>query len=302
MRPLKQSEAPGWKNNPSGRPYGLPYFIGNKVSVTFGRLEPSFWYEHSFNRVRLLFALGRPYGSIEITTPGNYRYPAQCLGPDELWIIPPKLETTLDWVRRAELVVLYVNVPGYNMDREPLSSDVIIRDLRSLGRRDPLICQLGQMFLALCRQSHPPEPEFVEGLGIELACRTLRACHSSDEVAPPPRAGLPVDLVSQLTEYVDGHLSERILVTHLAGHAGLSPDHFARRFKITTEMSPRQFVLTRRVEKVRELLRTGRYNVTEAGREVGFHDLSHLNRCFRSIYGCSPKKALNSVLASDSPL
>ena len=108
-------------------------------------------------------------------------------------------------------------------------------------------------------------------------------------------------MVSQLTEYVDGHLSERILVTDLAGHAGLSPDHFARRFKITTEMSPREFVLTRKVEKVRELLRTGRYNVTEAGREVGFHDLSHLNRCFRNLYGCSPKKALNSVLASDSP-
>ena len=301
MRPLKQSEEPGWKNNPSGRPYGLPYFIGDRVSVTFGLLEPSYWYEHSFNRVRLLYPLSHACGSIEITTPGSCRWPAECLSPDELCIIPPKLETTLNWARRAELVVLYVNVPGY-MDRQPISSDVIIRDLRSLERRDPLICQLTQMFLALCRQSHPPEPQFVEGLGIELACRTLRACHSSDEVAPPPRAGLPVDLVSQLTEYVDGHLSEPILVTHLAGHVGLSPDHFARRFKITTAVGPKQFVLKRRVEKVHELLRSGKFNVSEAGREVGFHDLSHLNRCFRNVFGCSPRTVLKTGLPADSSL
>ena len=301
MRPLKKSEEPGWKNNPSGRTYGLPYFIGDRVSVTFGRLEPSYWYEHSFNRVRLLYPLSHACGSIEITTPGSYRWPAECLSPDELCIIPPKLETTLNWARRAELVVLYVNVPGY-MDREPISSDVIIRDLRSLERRDPLICQLTQMFLALCRQSHPPEPQFVEGLGIELACRTLRACHSSDKVAPPPRAGLPVDLVSQLTEYVDGHLSEEILVTHLAGHVGLSPDHFARRFKITTAMGPKQFVLKRRVEKVHELLRSGKFNVSEAAREVGFHDLSHLNRCFRNVFGCSPRTVLKTGLPADSSL
>jgi AraC family transcriptional regulator len=158
------------------------------------------------------------------------------------------------------------------------------------------------MFLALCRQSHPPEPQFVEGLGIELACRTLRACHSSDEGAPPPRAGLPVDLVSQLTEYVDGHLSEQILVTHLAGHVGLSPDHFARRFKITTAMGPKQFVIKRRVEKVHELLRSGKFNVSEAGREVGFHDLSHLNRCFRNVFGCSPGTVLKTGLPADSSL
>ncbi len=59
------------------------------------------------------------------------------------------------------------------------------------------------------------------------------------------------------------------------------------------------FVLKRRMERVHELLGTGKFNVTEAGREAGFHDLSHLNRCFRKVFGCSPKAVLKTALASD---
>ena len=46
---------------------------------------------------------------------------------------------------------------------------------------------------------------------------------------------------------------------------------------------------------VGELLESGKYNVAEAAREVGFNDLSHLNRCFRKILGWSPKTALKAA-------
>src|ERR1039457_1027415 len=153
MPEIKQSEPTGWEHNLSGQPYGLPYFIGEKVSVTFGRLRPSYWYEHSFNQVRLVFTFNNPLGLIEITRPGMYREPSRCLGPHAFWMIPPRLETTLDWTRRAELVVLYVDVPGF-VEGEPSPSDIIIKDFRPLARRDPFLFQLAQMFLTLCCQSH----------------------------------------------------------------------------------------------------------------------------------------------------
>ena len=296
---MKRSDPIGWESNPSGQPYGLPFFHGEKVSVTFGLLGSSYWYEHSSNRTRLIFTFNNSLGRLEATSPLAARDPLWYMGPHEFCIIPPQLETTLDWVRRAELVVLYVKEPIFG-NPDPLPHDLLVDDFRPLARRDLCLSHLAQMFLSLCRQSARPEPDFVEGIGIALASRTVAQYFSPSEPSRKSRSGLPLDTVNQLTEYVDAHLGDPTLVKDMAGKAGLSPDHFARRFKITAEMSPKQHVLKRRVEKVGELLRTGRFNVTEAAREVGFHDLSHLNRCFRNYYGYSPKTVLNTGLPTDT--
>ena len=219
--------------------------------------------------------------------------------PHHFCIIPPRLETTLDWLRRAELLVLYLKEPLFG-PVEPFPDDLFVEDFRPLARRDLYLSHLAQMFLNLCRQSAPPAPAFVEGLGMALGSRTIAQCFFPSEPDPKSRSGLPLATVNQLTEYIDAHLSDKISTKDLAGRVGLSPDHFTRRFKITAETGPKQHVLRRRAEKVKELLRSGKYNVTEAAREAGFHDLSHLNRCFRHFFGCSPKTVVNTSLTPDS--
>jgi AraC-like DNA-binding protein len=296
---MKQSEPKGWENNPSGRPYGLSFFPGEKVDVSFGQLDRSYWYEHSSKRVRIVFTFNNVLGLMETTYGNVMGDPSWCLEPNQFCIIPPRLETTLDWLRRAELVVLYLDSPLFG-DNDPFPHQLIVDDFQALARCDRCLSQLAHLFLTLCRQSDPPERDFVEGIGIALASRTLAQYFSPGESSPKVRSGLPIDVVDNVTRYIDAHLGEPILAGDLAALAGLSSDHFARRFKIATEMSPKQFVLKRRVEKVADLLRSGKYNVSEAAREVGFHDLSHLNRCFRDFFGYSPKTVIKTALASGS--
>lgn len=44
-----------------------------------------------------------------------------------------------------------------------------------------------------------------------------------------------------------------------------------------------------RMERVKELLETGHYNVTEAAREVGFSNRGHFAASFRKKFGVNPK-------------
>ena len=280
-----------------GQPVGPAYFHGEKVSVSFGRLEPNYWDLPRDRRTRLVFTFSDALARIESNWDGINSDAPCILGPHQLCIIPPELEATLDWGLRSELVVLYVESAAFQ-EGVSLPGTLISKDFRPLARRDPLLAQLAQIFLTLWRQSVPPEPEFVEGIGLALASRTLAQCCSLGESNPSARSGLPRDTVNEIINYIDAHLGDAILVEDLARLAGLSPDHFARRFKITVGMGPKQFVLRRRMEKVRELLGTGRYNVTEAGRAVGFHDPSHLNRCFRNMLGCSPMTVRKAALPS----
>src|SRR5580658_7286885 len=102
MPKMKRSEPMGWENNPSGRPYGLSFFPGDKVDVSFGRLDRSYWYEHSSHRVRIVFTFNNALGLMETTYGSVMRDPSWYLEPYQFCIIPPGLQTTLDWVRRGE--------------------------------------------------------------------------------------------------------------------------------------------------------------------------------------------------------
>ena len=42
------------------------------------------------------------------------------------------------------------------------------------------------------------------------------------------------------------------------------------------------------MERAAELLRSGRYNVTEAATEVGYASLSHFSKAFCETIGCCP--------------
>ena len=295
-----QSEPTGWDSlppEPSDPPFGLPFFHGEKVSVSFGRPEPGRWGMPHSDRVRLVFSLNQSWGLIETNWGGVEIGPSWLLEPHRLCMISPELEVTVHSMRKTELVVLYLESTAFGKCGQ-LPWDFSGRDLRLLARRDPSLARLAQIFLTLCRQPARPEPEFVEGIGTALASQAMAHYFSPEESSPKVRSGLPLDTIDQITNYVDAHPSEAILASDLARQVGLSPDHFARRFKTTTGTSPKQFVLGRRMEKVEELLRTGKYNVTEAGREVGFHDPSHLNRCFRKRFGYPPIEVRKGALAS----
>ena len=47
-------------------------------------------------------------------------------------------------------------------------------------------------------------------------------------------------------------------------------------------------VYGKRLERAAELLRSGKFNVTETALEVGYSSLSHFSHAFHETYGCCP--------------
>lgn len=69
---------------------------------------------------------------------------------------------------------------------------------------------------------------------------------------------------------------------------GCSPFHLSRIFSREVGLTIPQFLRNVRMERAAELLRTGRYNVTEAATEVGYASLSHFSKAFCETIGCCP--------------
>lgn len=96
-------------------------------------------------------------------------------------------------------------------------------------------------------------------------------------------------LVEQVSDYIDGHLTESLSVELLAAQIHMSKYYFLRKFKEITGVTVHSFVISKRLIRACELLRQGK-SVLEACRMTGFQDYSSFLRNFREAFGVPPGK------------
>ncbi len=77
-------------------------------------------------------------------------------------------------------------------------------------------------------------------------------------------------------------------VGRLARVSGVSQAHFARSFKEAFGVPPHRYLLTRRIERARSLLRDTDLAITEIALRTGWKSLGTFGRTFRDVTGESP--------------
>lgn len=90
-------------------------------------------------------------------------------------------------------------------------------------------------------------------------------------------------------------------VLALAREAHASTAHFARSFKRTFGEPPHRYMLERRIERAKELLRGTNLTVTEVSVEVGFRSLGSFSAVFRRLVGEPPSSYARRWRAATAP-
>jgi AraC family transcriptional regulator len=74
----------------------------------------------------------------------------------------------------------------------------------------------------------------------------------------------------------------------LGEEVGCSPFYLSRTFSQQLGMTIPQYLRQVRMEQAAELLKSGKFNVTEAAVQVGYSSLSHFSQAFCDVMGCCP--------------
>ena len=93
--------------------------------------------------------------------------------------------------------------------------------------------------------------------------------------------------VAAARERIDDAPATAFTLSELAADAGLSRYQFLRAFTRLTGLPPHAYLLQRRVQRARQLVRGG-LPLAEAAAASGFADQSHMTRCFVRSYGLTP--------------
>jgi AraC-like DNA-binding protein len=94
--------------------------------------------------------------------------------------------------------------------------------------------------------------------------------------------------VERVKEILARDLANPPTLEMLGQEVGCSPFYLSRIFSREVGLTIPQYLRNIRMERAAELLRTGRYNVTEAAIEVGYSSLSHFSKAFCETIGCCP--------------
>jgi AraC family transcriptional regulator len=126
----------------------------------------------------------------------------------------------------------------------------------------------------------------VESLGTAMCIRLAR--HFIGHPRLPTSGGLSPERLQRVRDYVEAHLDEDLSLTVLADIACLTPSHFSRSFKQATGVGPHRYVIQRRIECSKRLLRQTGRPLALIAQETGFADQSHLSHMFHREMGVTP--------------
>jgi len=129
---------------------------------------------------------------------------------------------------------------------------------------------------------------FIDHVGLALCAHISVSYGDAREVSPMRSGGLAPWQLSRAKEMIDAEIGGNIQIAALARACRLSPSYFARAFKLSTGMAPYQWMMLRRIEKAKDLMRFGSLHLDTIAISCGFVDQSHFTRTFSKAVGVSP--------------
>ena len=125
--------------------------------------------------------------------------------------------------------------------------------------------------------------------GEALTLALLHHLNGLDLAARSPRPGALGRRLDLVREYIEANLARPLRLAELAALAGVGVRRFGAIFAAETGWSPHRFVLYRRVERAKELMRDPDLTLAQIAHAVGFADPTQFSRVFRQHTGEAPR-------------
>jgi len=113
------------------------------------------------------------------------------------------------------------------------------------------------------------------------------------------KGGLGSARLRTIKELVRAKIEDDLSLDEMAQSVGLSTAHFARMFRKSTSETPHQFVLRRRIERAKAMLRAPDARILDVAVACGFKTQQHFAQVFRDVCRVSPTVYRQDFLDSE---
>jgi len=101
--------------------------------------------------------------------------------------------------------------------------------------------------------------------------------------------------IARAIERLHQDFDQQLRIDSIARELGMSVSGFHHHFKAVTAMSPLQFQKRLRLQEARRLMLGEGLDATSVAYRVGYHDASHFNREYKSLFGLPPMQDMERL-------
>jgi AraC family transcriptional regulator len=214
--------------------------------------------------------------------------------PGASWVMPAGARLSWQWEDPSEVLCLWLGRQRCERLLREGASGASVTLAPRFPSADPV---LEHLVLALHIGARMGQP--LGGLWRDALFAAVVAHLAGERLSPDnpatARGGLAAWRLRRINEYIEENLTEDIPLSELAGLAGLSEHHFSTAFRQTVGMPPHRYLLGRRIDRAKALLRRRESSITDVALSVGFSSSSHFTTMFRKLTGNTPRAFRQSV-------
>ena len=250
------------------------------------------------SKVRLLNAGSAKYGGDWHSIPHTHNYAElfYIVGGDGQFRIEDEVHT----VKTGHMVMVNPNVVHTEVSYDARPLEYIVLGIEGLelstfqdrtARYQIFDCQRGGDILTCLRhilqetQTAQPGYEAICQAYMEILILRLMRSASFSITASTPAVS---HQCATVRHYIDTHYKEPLTLEDLAREAHMNKFYLSHMFKEEYGMSPISYLLSRRIEEGRYLLRETNMSLSQISRILGFSSASYFSQSFRRSEGMSP--------------
>jgi len=147
-----------------------------------------------------------------------------------------------------------------------------------LGRCNPVRDEAGQV-----RRWHAAFTDIEDRKRTEESLQQERAAFRAE-------VGLDTTRLKRVLDHISANIQSDMTIEDLAGIAGYSAFHFARKFTLTVGIPPRHYIGRLRLENVMAEIEAGKLSLAEIAFNAHFSSQASFTRAFRRVTGTTPNE------------
>jgi AraC family transcriptional regulator len=213
------------------------------------------------------------------------------IGPRRFCITPGDASSQWRHAGRPEILQVYLRQSIFERTVQELygADAAAVHLVPRFAIVDPMLEQLAIAILEALRDGLAEDGLYLDTIAQMMAVHLARRHSSRANTAPHQAAvGVSRHAVRRLVEFIEEHLADDLSLDALSAEVGLSPLYMSRVFKAAVGQPPHQYVLGRRVERAKALLRNTETPIADVACATGFSSQSHLSNWFNRTVGVSP--------------
>jgi len=210
-------------------------------------------------------------------------------GRGAITVTPIGVVPTLHTYTRSEVILCaldshFVGSILSELDRQPKTEPIIRPKFQ-----DSAIRRLVTILSEEVRAGGPSGKLYSDSLTHALAIRYLLLGERPQyQRADSAVSALPPYALKRVLDKIEHSFQSEISLASLAKEAGYSRGHFLKMFRTSMGMTPHAYLLKRRIDHARSLLKRREITIIDVAADCGFSSQAHLTQVFRKHVGVTP--------------